>query len=111
MHAGRGVVERWTRGTRPTCNVKSNPQTVVEDFEKLLSFKSPFKLMLFDSYDDPNLRVQVMAELTRYLQAYGDHRTDEQYVVIDLWKASGAWLSKIAADGHLPHQTFDPITG
>ena len=83
---------------------------VAEDFDKLLSFKAPFKLMIFEAEpDSPNER-DTLAELDRYLREYGDHRESEQYLVINLCDKPAAWLCRIA--DYLPNERpyLTPLT-
>jgi hypothetical protein len=76
------------------------PMLVGEDFDKLLSFKSPLKIMIFDSYTNgAQLQSQVLCELNGYLQGFGDHRKGEVYITIDLCKESKAWSCSVASDG------------
>ncbi len=94
---------------------KGNAGRVAEDFDKLLNFKAPFKLMIFDSYgarkdgSNPN-RDAVLTELNRYLREYGDHRIGEQYVLVDMCSGkSAAWLCLILQEGEDTTLTFKPI--
>jgi hypothetical protein len=76
------------------------PLLVGEDFDKLLSFKSPWKIMIFDSYTDgAETQRLVIEELNRYLRSFGDHRRGEIYIAIDLCKESKAWSCSIGSDG------------
>ena len=79
-----------------TRDTKRNAARVAEDFDKLLSFKAPFKLMIFEAEpDSPNERATI-AELDRYLSEYDDHRKTEQYLVVNLCNKPAAWLCRIA---------------
>lgn len=78
---------------------RRNPGRVAEDFDKLLSFKAPFKLMLFDSYGKAEMQSEVIRELDRYLREFGDHRLGEQYLVIDMSRLKTVWTCHIARDG------------
>ncbi len=82
-----------------TRDTKGNVARVVEDFDKLLSFKAPFKLMLFDSYRDKNKQLEINSAIDDYLQGFGDHRTGEQYLVVDVSPLQNAWLCIIDRDG------------
>jgi len=89
---------------------KHNVARVAEDFDKLLSFKALFKLMLFDSYDVEKIQTDVIAELDRYLQEFGDHRSDELYLVIDVAaKRHSAWECRISEDGPNSLLRFKPL--
>ena len=95
---------------------KRNAGRVAEDFDKLLSFKAPFKLMIFDSYgarrdgSNPN-REDVLTVLNRYLREYGDHRIGEQYVLVDMCSGkAAAWLCPITQEGEDTTLTFQPIS-
>ncbi len=93
-----------------TRDVKHNAARVAEDFDKLLSFKAPFKLMIFEA--DPNSvnESETIDELNRYLAEYADHRKGEQYLVINLQKHPAAWLCQIAADGPNAQLSLAPLT-
>ena len=78
-----------------------NAALVSEDFDKLLSFKAPFKLMIFDSYSQPDTRQAVIQELDRYLADYNDHRENEQYLIIDMSQKPAAWQCKPYANPQL----------
>ncbi len=82
-----------------TRDPKRNTARVEEDFDKLLSFKAPFKLMLFDSYSNPDRHTEMVTAMQQYLQSFGDHRAGEQYLVIDVSKLRKAWLCNITRDG------------
>lgn len=82
-----------------TRDSKGNTAKVVEDFDKLLSFKAPFKLMLVDSYEDEQEQLNVTSAIEGYLRRFGDHRTGEQYLVVDVSPLRNAWLCNIYRDG------------
>jgi hypothetical protein len=79
---------------------RRNPGRVAEDFDKLLSFKAPFKLMIFDSYHNEVIQNEVIQELDRYLNEFGDHRIREQYLVVDISPLKKAWSCQISKEGH-----------
>ncbi len=81
-----------------TRHPQGNPARVVEDFDKLLSVKAPFKLMLFDSYGNAERRTEMISAMDSYLQKFGDHRAGEQYLAIDVSPLPHAWLCKISHD-------------
>jgi hypothetical protein len=80
-----------------------NPGLVAEDFDKLLSFKAPLKLIIFDSYckidDNDQPQRAIIAELDKYLKEYGDHRVGEQYLAIDVSPTGAAWACVITSPG------------
>ena len=90
-------------------DTKRNSARVAEDFDKLLSFKAPFKLMIFEAEPDSPDERATIAELDRYLSEYGDHRGTEQYLVVNLCNKPGAWLCRIAdfVSNERPH--FTPL--
>ena len=85
-----------------TRDVRRNEGRVAENFDKLLSFKDPFKLMIFEAEPDSPNECETIAELDRYLREYGDHREAEQYLVVNLCSKPAAWLCRIA--DHLPNE-------
>lgn len=86
-----------------------NPVLVAEDFDKLLSFKALYKLMIFDSYSNIQTQSEVITELTRHLQEYGDHRVGEQYLIMDMSPLRNSWFCKITRDGEDSLLRFDPL--
>jgi hypothetical protein len=86
-----------------------NPARVAEDFDKLLSFKAPLKLMIFDSYSNIQTQSAVLAELNRYFREYGDHRAGEQYLIMDMSPLKNDWYCKIMSDGEDSRLHFDPL--
>lgn len=86
-----------------------NPDRVAEDFHKLLSFKAPFKLMIFDSYSKTAIQTAVIQELTKHLQQFGDHRRGEQYLVVDMSPMNCAWVCPVAKDGEDRSLRLDPL--
>jgi len=76
---------------------------VADDFDKLLSFKAPLKLMIFDSYGtkakDQGLREKVVAELNRRLRDFGGHSRGEVYLLIDMCSKPALWMCEILKDG------------
>ncbi len=78
-----------------------NVVLVAEDFDKLLSFKASFKLMIFDSYSKLDTREATIQELNRYLADYNDHRDNEQYLVIDMSQEPAAWQCKPSVGANL----------
>ena len=66
--------------------------------DKLLSFKAPFKLMIFEAQPNSPNESETIKELNRYLAEYADHRKGEQYLVINLQQRPAAWLCQITSD-------------
>jgi len=91
-------------------DVQSNHLRVAEDFDKLLSFKAPLKLMIFDSYNEEALQARIISELDRYLQAFGDHRAGEIYVALDMSRQKKAWLCRIEEDGEHTDLSFQTLS-
>ena len=86
----------WGNSRHP----EGNPARVAEDFDKLLSFKAPFKLMIFEADADSALEGDTIQSLNRYLVDYADHRIGEQYLVVNFCKEPKAWLCPIGLSGH-----------
>jgi len=85
------------------------PQLVADDFEKLLCFKAPIKLLIFDSYSEHEIQRKVILKLEDYLQNYGDHRINERYLVVDMSRKPAAWLSNGDSDGFNPTLALQPF--
>ena len=82
-----------------TRDVKNNPSRVLEDFEKLMSFKAPFKLMLFDSYKNGKRQKETIARMTRSLRDFADHRQGEEYLPFDVSLLRQAWHFAVQRHG------------
>lgn len=82
-----------------TRDAKNNPGRVLEDFEKLMSFKAPFKLMLFDSYGKEPRQDETIARLERSLCDFADHRRGEEYLLFDVSPLRQAWHFAVQRDG------------
>ena len=82
-----------------TRDAKNNPGRVLDDFEKLMSFKAPFKLMLFDSYKDVDRQKETIARLERSLRDFADHRQGEEYLLFDVSPLRQAWQFIVQRDG------------
>jgi len=90
-------------------NPKSNPQAVADDFDKLLSFKAPMKLMIFDSYADATLQSECLSLLDKYLAQYPSHIEGEQYLLIDFCKEFRAWTVTVKKHGLDPSLAFTTL--
>jgi hypothetical protein len=75
-----GAESEW--GNPWSSNVKDRADQVAQDFEKLLCFKAPLKLLFFSAEDQP-MRDVTHAEITRYLRQYGHHVKGEQYLFME----------------------------
>jgi len=67
-------------------DIKGNPGRVGEDFDKLLSVKAMFKLMIFDSYEAKTSDSQVkniLDTLQQHLREFGQHFDGEIYILLD----------------------------
>jgi len=80
-----------------------NPLLVGEDFDKLLSFKAPLKLMIFDSYTNAKAptptRNDILTEVHRYVTEYGYHIAGEVYVLIDFCTDPKIWICTVKSEG------------
>jgi hypothetical protein len=63
-------------------NCKSRADCVAVDFEKLLQFKAPMKLMIFQA-DNAQMRKAIHKILHQYLHAFQQHVAGETYVFIE----------------------------
>jgi hypothetical protein len=62
------------------------PEAIGEDFDKLLSVKAHFKLMIFDSYQKKTRTKRtdhILQTLTRHFREFGQHIKGEIYVLLD----------------------------
>jgi hypothetical protein len=91
-----------------TRDVPGNPERVGEDFDKLLSVKAFFKLMIFDSYESTNGKCQtqdILQNLQNRFRKFGQHTSGEIYVLLDTrewddFKRNRLWQCVITRDGH-----------
>ena|ERR1019366_4397504 len=63
-----------------------NPGRVGEDFDKLLSVKASFKLMIFDSYESKKNTGQtqkILHNLSSRFRGFGQHIAGEIYILLD----------------------------
>jgi hypothetical protein len=95
-------------------NESGNPQLVAEDFDKLLSFKAPLKLMIFDSYGtcakSKTTMDDVVAALNGYLRRYRLHTQGETYILWDCSDVPRFWKCDIklgGSDQSLAFQNFE----
>jgi hypothetical protein len=92
-----GVESEWGNPRIRDCQQRAN--CVAEDFEKLLQFKAPMKLMIFQA-DNVEMRRAIHKILLDYLQAFRQHVAGETYVFIEF--SAGKCLSytcEIKRDG------------
>jgi hypothetical protein len=91
-----------------------NPLRVEEDFDKLLSFKAPLKLMIFDSYGtkagSQNTVDQIITALNGYLQRYRIHIAGETYLLWDCSDESKFWKCDITMNGIDSTLGFEPFS-
>jgi hypothetical protein len=69
-----------------TWDEAGNPERVGEDFDKLLSVKALFKLMIFDSYGSKkrgNQLQKIIERLNKSLSEFGQHVAGEIYIALD----------------------------
>ena len=100
-----GCESEWGNTRSP----KHNALRIAEDFDKLLSFKAPFKLMIFEAEHASDQEQEILELLNKYLQQYSDHRKDEQYLVLNLNKHPAAWTCGFSQDGPNPSVTLQAI--
>lgn len=95
----RGAVLACEMEWGNTRDPKKNPGRVLEDFEKLMSFKAPFKLMLFDSYNHGDRHKEMVARMEDALRDFADHRKGEDYLLFDVSPLRQAWHFAVYRDG------------
>jgi hypothetical protein len=102
-----GVESEWGNPRVRDCQQRAN--CVAEDFEKLLQFKAPMKLMIFQA-DNVEMRKAIHKILLDYLQAFRQHVAGETYVFIEF--SAGKCLSytcEIQKDGQDTSLTLNPL--
>jgi hypothetical protein len=86
--AALGVECEW--GDPRSHSIEHRANQVIEDFEKLLQFKAPLKLMIF-SADNAEMRRATHKKLLEYLRSFAQHVSGECYVFVEF--ASGCCYS------------------
>lgn len=75
-------------------------QEVGVDFEKLLVFKAPLKIMIFSSFkSSTDISAAVLVEIEKYLKRYKHHIPGERYLILDFAPRVRAWSTGIACAG------------
>jgi len=83
---------------------------VAEDFDKLLVFKSPVKLMIFGSEPEhKDMQDSILDELRGYLRRYKDHIAGETYLFLDFAPKRGTWITRIDTSGAHPDVDITPV--
>lgn len=102
-----GVESEWGNPRVRDCQQRAN--CVAEDFEKLLQFKAPMKLMIFQA-DNVEMRKAIHKILLDYLQAFRQHVAGEIYVFIEF--SAGhcfRYTCEIQRDGQDTSLTLKPM--
>ena len=71
---------------------------VGEDFEKLLVFKAPLKLMIFAS-SDSEIQQNILEEIKRYYSGYQHHVDGEVYLILDFAPTPKVWIARVDRNG------------
>lgn len=73
---------------------------VGEDFEKLLVFKAPLKLMIFATPKNaPWVEEPVIEKINGYLLGYKHHVLGEKYLVLDFAPKPKCWMVEVSGNG------------
>ena len=80
--------------------MENYPLHAGEDFEKLLVFKAPLKLMIFATpKDDPWVEEPVIETINGYLLGYKHHVLGEKYLVLDFASKPKCWIVEVSGNG------------
>jgi len=100
-----------------TRDMPGNPERVGEDFDKLMSIKAFFKLMIFDSYESKHSKDQtqkILENLTSRFLEFSQHIEGEIYMLLDTreldLERERFWQCVIKKDGHDRSLIFSPIS-
>lgn len=87
-------------------NLKSRPSDIAYDFEKLLSFKSPVKLLVFEAADSD--RKKIHDEIRKHGSNFTQHVTGEYYLFVEFSGAKcDSHIYRVRSNGKLPD--FNPF--
>jgi hypothetical protein len=77
-------------GARIACESEWNIShaSVIEDFHKLMSFKAPYKLMIYDGNGGDEKRTQLHQEFKKALSGFLWHVDDEIYIFLEFVKGN-----------------------
>jgi hypothetical protein len=93
------------------------PEAIGEDFDKLLSVKAHFKLMIFDSYQEKTRTRrtdQILQTLTRHFREFGQHIKGEIYILLDTADLNDKtrtriWQCMVPQNGQDATLVFKPV--
>ncbi|HEX3153101.1 MAG TPA: hypothetical protein VHV32_00680 [Candidatus Angelobacter sp.] len=105
--AALGVESEWGNPRVRDCKVRAG--CVADDFEKLLQFKAPVKLLTFTA-DNNEMRRSIHDMLQRYLRQFCQHVAGEMYLFIEF--SAGQCFShicEIKRDGRDESLTLKPL--
>jgi hypothetical protein len=83
-------------------NLRARSRDVVEidtDFWKLLVFKAPVKMMVFDVISGGDREREILSKLTASMRSYIAHVEGELYLFVDTSPASKVWSVRIPRSG------------
>lgn len=102
-----GIESEW--GNPRDRNCESRAGCVADDFEKLLQFKAPMKLLVFTA-DNAQMRNAIHAILERYLQRFRQHVAGETYVFVEFSEGRCfSYTCEIQRDGRDPSLALKPL--
>lgn len=88
-------------------------EEIAKDFRKLLCFKAPLKLLVFDCC--PERRKEVPDKLRDCLRQYAQHVEGEQYIILEYYGnkpySYEAHICRVERDGAMAEVRFVPIGG
>jgi hypothetical protein len=75
-----GAESEWGNSFKNEPQQRANE--VIEDFDKLRSFKAPIKVLFFRA-DNSAMRAAIHSKITEYLQLFAQHVQGEQYLFLE----------------------------
>ncbi len=102
----RAVLGRESEWGNPRFTERRHEE-VAADFEKLLSFKAPMKLLVFEAKSE-TMRENIHAEIRKYGTRFAQHVKGESYIFVEF--SGGTCKShsyEVKADGRFPD--FNPF--
>ncbi len=92
-----GIESEWGNPRDKNCDSRAG--CVGNDFEKLLQFKAPMKLMIFTA-DNLEMRLAIHGLLQQYMRRFRQHVAGELYVLIEFSAGQClSYVSRVERDG------------
>jgi hypothetical protein len=85
-------------------------EAIDTDFWKLLVFKAPVKMMVFDVISGGDREREILSKLTASMRSYIAHVEGELYLFVDTSPASKVWSARIPRSGLIDNLELSLLT-